>query len=654
MSDGYDCFLQQTSAKKWLHNGKYSLYVLLLFCFSHSDAQLCTGSLGDPIVNIDFGSGTGRGAALGSSVTAYTYSASGDLGEGVYTIANTTSGLKSNAWHTTTDHTGNTNGYMMVVNCAILATEGVFYTKSVSGLCPNTTYEFSAWLMNIMVSNSPDPNVTFKVSTTGGTLLGSYTTGDIPVTSSPTWKQYGFYFTTGTETEVVIKILNSAPSAVPGNDLALDDIKFRPCGPQITISMNSGLTSQEVCEGAASSFTFNGTVSTGYTNPSYQWQVSTDNGATWADIAGATTTTYTRTATSSPGTYQYRLVVASGSNISISSCRTSSNIITITVQSNPKPAASSNNIGCEGDTLRLTAAGGSIKYQWTGPLNFTSSLQSPVINGITAANNGKYYVTITTSLGCTNTDSVTVQVSKAPIANAGNDTTICEGSSITLQGDGGTSYLWTPGTGLSATDIATPIASPTDTISYILTVSNGTCRGYDTVVINVLKRPVANAGSDKKIYQGESVELKGSAGGTNVSYYWTPDYNIVTSSLLNPVVSPLTDTTYILHVESAAGCGSATDTVFVRVYKRIEIPNAFSPNGDGINDTWSISQMNTYPEGNVSLFNRNGQILFHSTGYNRPWDGTYNGKPVPVGTYYYIIDLKNGLSKFSGWILVIR
>ncbi|MDB2462918.1 lectin, partial [Algibacter sp.] len=129
---------------------KHRLLLIILFCFSISSySQLCEGSLGDPIVEIDFGSGSNRGSALDSAITAFTYRASGELDEGEYTIANSSSGLK-NSWHVISDHTGNSNGYMMVINSAVIANEGVFYTKTVSGLCPNTTYEFSSWLINLL------------------------------------------------------------------------------------------------------------------------------------------------------------------------------------------------------------------------------------------------------------------------------------------------------------------------------------------------------------------------------------------------------------------------------------------------------------------------------------------------------------------------
>lgn len=318
------------------------LYSIILFLTSsQAYSQLCEGSLGDPVVEINFGSGTNRGAALGADITAFTYSTSGTLDEGEYTIANTTSGLKDNAWHTTTDHTGDSNGYMMVINSAVLANEGVFYTKTVTGLCANTTFEFSAWLMNIMNPSAGTdeyhPDVTFRISDTSGNILGSYNTGDIAQSSSGVWQQYGFFFTLDAETEVVITMLNSAPSAHPGNDIALDDIAFRPCGPTISNSIeDEEINSISVCQNDNVSYTFQTTISDGYSNPQYQWQYSDDFGLTWIDIAGATSLYYTYTDTSTAGIFYYRITAANGSNINSSSCRITSEEIFVEVFETPE------------------------------------------------------------------------------------------------------------------------------------------------------------------------------------------------------------------------------------------------------------------------------------------------------------------------------
>jgi gliding motility-associated-like protein len=94
--------------------------------------------------------------------------------------------------------------------------------------------------------------------------------------------------------------------------------------------------------------------------------------------------------------------------------------------------------------------------------------------------------------------------------------------------------------------------------------------------------------------------------------------------------------------------------VFVKLLKEVKVPNAFSPNNDGINDKWEIQYLESYPGCTIDVFNRYGQTVFHSTGYNKPWDGTYNGTPLPVATYYWVINPKNGRQAITGSVTIIR
>ena len=261
---------------------------------------------------------------------------------------------------------------------------------------------------------------------------------------------------------------------------------------------------------------------------------------------------------------------------------------------------------------------------------------------------------VTSAQGCVNNDSTTVTVRTKVVAAAGADMSICQGQNTQLTASGGTSYSWSPTRGLSATDIANPVATPDTTTNYIVTVSNGVCSAMDSVVVTINKKPVADAGADIVMLEGNASTLKGKVSGGNVRYFWTPPAFISDVNSLNPLITPPRDTTYTLHVVSLIGCGSATDDVFVRVYKTIKVPNAFSPNNDGINDVWKIEALETYPDASVMVFNRYGQTLYTANGTSEPWGGMYKNKPLPVGTYYYIIDLKNGLSKISGAIVILR
>jgi gliding motility-associated-like protein len=223
-----------------------------------------------------------------------------------------------------------------------------------------------------------------------------------------------------------------------------------------------------------------------------------------------------------------------------------------------------------------------------------------------------------------------------------------------LQGEGNGVFAWTPTTGLSNPQIADPSATPDRTTRYLLTVLNNGCADTASVLIQVFQKPTANAGPDRKIFEGQQVQLNGSASGSSIHYYWTPITNINNDTTIAPTVSPTDNTTYTLHVVSDVGCGTATDDVIVSVYKKLVVPTAFSPNNDGINDVWDIPLINSYPNVSVTIFDRYGKMVFESNGYSKPWNGTFNGKPVPVGTYYYIIDTKTVAPKLNGSVFVIR
>jgi gliding motility-associated-like protein len=618
-------------------------------------AQLCQGSLGDPVVNITFGSGSNPGPSLGNT-TDYTYIASDCPNDGYYSVANSTSNCFGSTWHSVPqDHTpGDINGYMMVVNASY--NPGDFFVKTVDGLCPNTTYEFAAWIYNLLLpsacgGNGIRPNITFNIETTSGTVLQSYKTGDIPMT--PNWTQYGFYFsTTAGISSVVLRMTNNAPGGC-GNDLLLDDITFRACGPLVSANLVGAADSANVCTGDTSVFTLAANVSSGYTYPLYQWQLSSDSGATWANIPGANNTTYVRPAVIAPGIYLYRLAVSEQANSNISSCSIFSNLITINVNKYPVPVAS-NRGNCAGDTLFLTATDG-VVFSWSGPLGFSSNNQFPFIANATPANSGTYLVQVTSEKGCTSNDSIIVQINDKPVVNAGNDAGICAGTIAQLKATGTniTSYVWSPAASLSNPFISDPVARPVLTTMYRVTVANNYCQVSDSVLITVNQNPYANAGSDKVIISGQSVVLNGFAGGTDVSFLWMPDEYITSENTLNPVVNPPANQNYILLVTSNVGCGMASDSAKVKVFEKLFIPNAFTPNGDGINDTWYIETLQAFPTAEVKVFNRFGEGVFDNHGLNIAWDGKYKGKLVSTGAYVYTIDLKNNTEIIKGVVYVV-
>ena len=634
-----------------------SIFLLITFSSSKIFAQLCNGSLGDPVVNITFGSGVNPGSSL-NGITNYNYVANDCPNDGNYTIANATNNCFGFTWHSVSeDHSpGDVNGYMMVVNASY--NPGDFFVKTVDGLCPNTTYEFAAWILNVLKPSACGgtgikPNITFTIETISGTVLQTYQTGDIPATSFPQWKQYGFFFsTTATTSSVVIRMTNNAPGGC-GNDLLLDDITFRACGPLVTASIAGSPDSVDVCAGDNTAFTLHADVSAGYNDPVYQWQVSKDTGASWTNIAGAVNTTYVRPPVLNSGIYLYRFAVSQRNNMNISSCSILSNIVSISVNKFPVVAAS-NHGNCTGDTLFLVANDGAL-FSWNGPMNFTSTLQSPFIPNAASGNSGTYYVKVTSAKGCISNDSTISSINIKPTVDAGNDAEICEGMTVQLNSAGTniTSYQWTPLFGISDPHIANPIAFPKQNTLYTLTVANNQCKTSDTLMIGVNKNPRADAGPDKIIIVGQSVVLNGTVTGTDITYTWNPSNYITATNTLTPSVNPPLNQVYTLQATSNKGCGTATDDVLIKVFKNIFIPNAFTPNGDGINDEWKIETLEAYPNAGIKVFNRFGEIVFDNNGINKSWDGKFKGVLLSAGAYVYIIDLKNNSPLIKGVVFII-
>ena len=258
-------------------------------------------------------------------------------------------------------------------------------------------------------------------------------------------------------------------------------------------------------------------------------------------------------------------------------------------------------------------------------------------------------------------------------AKAGNDTAICKGASLQLNATGGTYNLWSPPDYLSNTNTLNPLVTPATSIQYILQTSNdpnfaANCTSYDTINIRVDEKPIVVAGKNQTISQGDSTKMNGVVAGNDVLLHWEPRQFFTDNTKLNAVCKPDTTRTFYLYADSKYGCGTGLDSmkIFVTPAAVITpttnpstnnsqiIPNAFSPNGDGINDTWEIPLLKTYPNCSVEVYNRYGQSVFKSIGYNKNWDGTLNNQPLPIGTYYYIIKTSPSANLLSGSVLIIR
>ncbi|GAA4085955.1 PKD domain-containing protein [Mucilaginibacter panaciglaebae] len=194
------------------------------------------------------------------------------------------------------------------------------------------------------------------------------------------------------------------------------------------------------------------------------------------------------------------------------------------------------------------------------------------------------------------------------------------------------------------------------TINYLFTASATGCTYVATFVLKVSPAPTISLQQHFAVLEGNQITLRaiaGIAGGGNLTYKWTPSTGLSADNIPDPVATLSADTKYTLTVTSGTGCPTSTET-FVKVLKMPLIPNAFTPNGDGINDTWEIKYLNDYPNATVEILSRYGGRVYYSNGYGTPWDGRSNGANLPVGTYYYIISPNSGRKPTSGYLTIIR
>jgi gliding motility-associated-like protein len=201
----------------------------------------------------------------------------------------------------------------------------------------------------------------------------------------------------------------------------------------------------------------------------------------------------------------------------------------------------------------------------------------------------------------------------------------------------------------TGTNFTTPALTDNKTY-YVQTVQDG-CMSLRTAVEVRVRENTADAGEDVNIIQGKSATLNAKGG---VKYKWFPAEGLSNPAIANPVATPLKTTTYTLETTSAAGCTS-TDQISVTVLPKISIPNTFTPNRDGINDVWEIKGLAEYRNCQVDIFNRWGQKVYSSVGYNKPFEGlNQSGEELPIATYYYIIQLKKDEAPISGSVTIVR
>jgi gliding motility-associated-like protein len=370
-----------------------------------------------------------------------------------------------------------------------------------------------------------------------------------------------------------------------------------------------------------------------------------------------------------PGNGTYNVTMF---NISSIGCRSTPHILPVTVSPAPvprfavdKPAYCIPNAIVQFNNSSSVSDGSGMTYSW----DFGDG--SPLNSGVNPQHwypaTGPYFVklVVTSGIGCLHDTTIAVtNIHPQPKADFTlNKPGICIGDNVTItdNSDGKDGIInqwrWDLGDGSTrSTSSFNYTYSDTNTFNITLYSINSFGCNSDTVskAFTVHPYPKVDAGPDRYILEGGTITLESVTYGNNLQFLWTPDLYLLDNKVAKVKVNkPLTDMTYRLTVSARGGC-TLSDDVFVKLLRFPVIPNTFTPNNDGINDTWRIDYLNTYPNNRVQIFTRNGNLVFESRGYNTPWDGTYKGKPLPFDTYYYIIEPGNGRDPITGYVTIIK
>ncbi len=350
-----------------------------------------------------------------------------------------------------------------------------------------------------------------------------------------------------------------------------------------------------------------------------------------------------------PGTYTVKVV---GSDVN--GCKDSTTT-KVTLTSTTVDAGKDTTV-CTSAPFQLHGIGG-ITFAWT-PAQYLndSTLANPVAN-INA--DTKFYLYSTGPNLCTNKDSITIAVRPPPVFSINDNQFACLQTPAPLQAKGGNIYAWSPGASLTDSTISNPLATPQKNTAYTAIIKDTACGISDTLHTNVyvLPLPSVQASSSNDLdCVNYSTALTASGA---FLYSWKPKAGLSDPEIANPVASPLVNTVYVVKGLASNGC-SATDSVTVNVNYTgkavLYMPDSFTPNGDGINDCYGVKYLAPPEKFELSIFNRFGQQVYHSTNVSECWNGMFNDKRQETGAFIYYLKAKTVCGKVEkkGTIVLLR
>lgn len=331
---------------------------------------------------------------------------------------------------------------------------------------------------------------------------------------------------------------------------------------------------------------------------------------------------------------------------------------TIQINVNPKPliSISDDTLVCKNNSLQLFVSGGN-SYVWTPVTNMTSSTSAaPIVSPLSTTT---YHVVVTDALSCTYLDSVKVAVRESPVFSISPNNAVCLNVPFELTASGGTSYSWSPAENFNNPGIANPTATLSTTTTFSVFIKEEVCNESTTLTttVNALPLPVIKISKSNDINCSFPVSTLNASGAK--SYIWSPAEGLNNPNISNPTSNPSFTTNYTVTGKDANGCTN-TDEISIQVTPGTdviyELPNSFTPNGDGLNDCFGVSKWGVVQELEFAIFNRFGQRVFYTNDASRCWDGKLKGLPQNTGIYVYTVKAKTacGLIKRKGTIVLLK
>jgi len=600
------------------------------------------------IIDITYAIG---GSATGAFVSGLPAGVGGSFAAGVFTISG--SPIVLGLFNYTITTTGGTcpaitvNGFINSTNQTLALVSQPFTNDQI--ICENTSISNIKYLTG--------------GSATGANVIGlptglttSYVGGVLTISGTPT-ETGTFFFTVST----------TGPCTPT---TAIGSIQINPI-----ITGNTSGVNTTICENTSTTLT-GGSVAGGNGNYTYFWESSPISGGVFTPALGINTAAnyFLDEATNVlPVIYFKRTVVSGG-------CTDTALETMIVLDSMPRAIGTGSSTICAEEVATVSGiTGGCGTVNWstsgfgilTGGTTFNPTYISDLADEGTS-------VVLTLTVFSNNTcapeqatTQFTIEVNPLPVAIAGGTSTICpNGDAVTVLGaiaaNGNPS--WSDdgmGTLIDSLSLFPTYTSSMldagDTVMLQLIVSStASCivPQFDTAYYSVIVSPIGNtfvdAGNDVTISAGNSVDLN-AVGPAIINWNWSPSIGLSDATVPDPTASPTATTTYTLTGTDVNGCVAIDSlTISVDLDMNVIIANILTPNADTKNDTWIIENIEFYPNTEVMIVNREGQLVYESSNYDNSWGGTHNGKLLPDATYYYIIKFENSDKTYKGPVTILH